>query len=500
LSCHGASLAVGLQLHLKPARASNQVGLLERAEEGAPMWQDVMFALKGMRKSPRVSLTVLLTLALGIGANSAIFSIVNAALLRPLPYHEPGQLVQLNADERGVGSQNLGFSYPELQDLSDRAGIFDGVSVSWQAPANLTGGEHPERVEFLAVSPNYFSILGSHPQLGRLFDSRDTADGFAYAAVISDSYWHSEFGGSSDIIGHKMRLDNDLYTIVGVLPASFSPPTSSVAGPVDLWITAGFHAAPFPPPNRSFRFLPALVARLKPGISIEEARARLASFSNSLRHDYADDYPAASRWTITLTPLRNVVVGDSRTLLVSLMLAVGLVLLIACVNVANVLLANASARQREISIRMALGADRARIARQFLTESAILSVMACIAGIVAASVSLRFLVAVLPSQLPHVNSISIDGRVLAFSVATAFLTTFLFGLMPALEAAQPQRFCTAAGDQDRACLDRRRSSFVGDAAGRRGIAAANLLEPPSCGPGLPPAASDYRENLASGAE
>ena len=136
------------------------------------MWQDVMFALKGMRKSPRVSLTVLLTLALGIGANSAIFSIVNAALLRPLPYHEPGQLVQLNADERGVGSQNLGFSYPELQDLSDRAGIFDGVSVSWQAPANLTGGEHPERVEFLAVSPNYFSILGSHPQLGRLFDSR----------------------------------------------------------------------------------------------------------------------------------------------------------------------------------------------------------------------------------------------------------------------------------------------------------------------------------------
>lgn len=400
------------------------------------MWQDVLFALKAMRKSPRVSLTVLLTLALGIGANSAIFSIVNAALLRPLPYHEPGQLVQLNAEERGIGSQNLGFSYPEFQDLSARAGIFDGVSVSWQAPANLTGGEHPERVEFLAVSPNYFSILGSRPQLGRLFDSRDTADGFAYAAVISDSYWHSEFGGSPDVIGHKMRLDNDLYTIVGVLPASFSPPTSSVVGPVDLWITAGFRAAPFPPPTRSIRFLPALVARLKPGVSIQEARAKLATFSDSLRHDYATDYPANGRWTITLSPLKNVVIGNSRTLLVSLMLAVGFVLLIACVNVANVLLANASARQREISIRMALGADRARIIRQFLTESAVLSLLSCIVGVIAASASLRFLIAVLPSQLPHVNSITIDGRVLAFSLGIAFLTTFLFGLMPAIEASK----------------------------------------------------------------
>lgn len=398
--------------------------------------QDVEFSLKMMRRSPRVSLTVLLTLALGIGANTAIFSIVNAALLRPLPFQQPGQLVQLNADERGIGSQNLGFSYPELQDLRDRAGIFDGVSVTWQVPANLTGGDHPERVEALASSPNYFSILGSHPQLGRLFDSRDVADGFAEAAVISDSYWHSEFGGSPNILGRRIRLDNDLYTIVGVLPASFNPPTASVAGPVDVWITAGYRANPFPPPTRSTRFLPALIARLKPGITIQQAQASLATFSSSLRHDYADDYPAGSGWTTTLTPLKSVVVGNSRTLLVSLMLAVGFILLIACVNVANLLLASASARQREISIRMALGADRGRIVRQFLTESVILSLMAAIVGTNAATASLRFLVAVLPSQLPHVNAISVDGRVLVFSLATALLTTLLFGLVPALEASK----------------------------------------------------------------
>jgi predicted permease len=400
------------------------------------LWQDVRYSFRTVRRSPRVAVTVLLTLALGIGANTAIFSIVNAALLRPLPYREPGKLVQLSADLPGVGSHNVGFSVPEFDDFRERAGVFEGVSVSWQAPANLTGGSHPERIEFLAVSPNYFSLLGANPQMGRLFDARDTANGFAEAAVISDAYWHKEFGGDPNIAGRRVRLDNDLYTIVGVLPPAFRPPVASTVREVDAWITAGFKADPFPPAARSARFLPAIVARLKPGISLPQAQAQLAIFANSLRHDFPGDYPAASGWTLSIAPLKDVVVGNSRTLLISLLLAVGFILLIACVNVANILLANASVRQQEIAIRIAMGADRRRIVRQLLTESALLSLAATIMGAGSAAISLRFFASLLPSQLPHVNTVAVDGRVLAFSLVVALFTTVGFGLMPAVQASK----------------------------------------------------------------
>ena len=361
---------------------------------------------------------------------------MNAALLRALPFHEPGQLVQLSADLPGVGSHNVGFSYPELEDIRDRAGIFRAVSAVWQAPGNLTGGDHPERIDILAVSPNYFNILGTRPQLGRLFDPQDIADGFAEAAVISNSLWHKEFGGDQNILGRRLRLDNDLYTVVGVLPPSFRPPTAASARPVDIWVTAGFHALPFPSPARSTRFIPGIIARLKPGISIHQAQAHLGAFASSLQHDYGSDYPSTSGWTLTLVPLKDIVVGNSGTLLVSLLLAVAFLLLIACVNVANILLANASSRQHEIAIRMALGADRVRIIRQLLTESAVLSLIAAVIGTLAATLSLRFLTTLLPSQLPHVNAITVDGRVLAFSLATALLTTVLFGLVPALQTSK----------------------------------------------------------------
>jgi len=173
---------------------------------GGPMnlWQDVRFALRTMWKSPRITATVLLTLALGIGANTAIFSVVNATLLLPLPFHDPEQLVVLHADLRGLGAQSVGFSVPELDDLRDRAGVFSAVSVVYQGPTNLTGGEHPERLESGVVSPNYFSILGARPQLGRLFDPGDTAPGFADAVVITDGLWHREFGGERSVLGHQM--------------------------------------------------------------------------------------------------------------------------------------------------------------------------------------------------------------------------------------------------------------------------------------------------------
>ena len=402
------------------------------------LWKDVQFSLRSMRKSPRIALTVLATLTLGIGANTAIFSVVNATLLKPLPFHNPGELVELNADLRGLGAHNVGFSVPELDDLRDRAGIFTAVSVVWPTTVNLTGGDRPDRLDVLAVSPNYFSILGAQPELGRLFDARDTADGFAEAVVISDSLWHKEFGGDPSAVGRSVRLDNDLYTIVGVLPPQFHHPSIPGLHPVDMWLTAGYRAEPFPAPRRSLRFLPGIIARLKPGITLQQAQAQLEVLSDSLRRDYGSDYPTTAGWALSIAPLREVVAGSARTLLTSPLLAVGLILLIACVNVANLLLVNGTARQREMALRLALGATRGRIIRQMLTESALLSLVSAVGGAAAAAIGVRALVSFLPSQLPRLNPIGVDASVLAFSLIVALVTTMLFGLIPALQASRTQ--------------------------------------------------------------
>lgn len=400
------------------------------------MWQDVRFALRGMIKARGMTVVALLTLAIGIGANTAIFSIVNAVLLRPLPFRDPGALVQLQVDLPGVGVRNIPFSEPEFADLRDRAGIFDAVSVVFPAPANLTGGERPERIEILGVSPNYFDLLGARPQIGRLFDQRDVAEGFAEATVISDGLWHRLFAADPGVLGRKIRVDNDLYTIVGVLPPEFRHPAPASAKPIELWATAGFRAAPFPVPDRRARLLPGVIGRLKPGIGLEQAQARLATLSDSLRKDYAAAYPANAGFTFGVTPLKGLVVGNSQTLLLALLLAVSLILLIACVNVAALLLARSSARQREITVRMALGASRVRIIRQLLTESAVLSLSAAIVGFGGAWFAEEALIRLLPQQLPRTESIGIDARVLLFSILIAIVTSILFGLAPALQTAR----------------------------------------------------------------
>ncbi len=398
-------------------------------------YQDVRYAFRMLHKSPGFTLVVILTLALGIGANTAIFSIVDAVLLRPLPFHDAGQLVRVVDDARGVGQRDIGMSVLELQDLSQRSGVFDQISAVWPIDANLTGGDRPQRTETLVVGTNYFSLLGAKAQLGRLLGPEDDAAGFAEGVVISDSLWKKAFGGDPHVLGRKIRSDDDVYTIVGVLPPDFRHPGRTLAGDVEIWSVAGFAANPFPPPNRARRMLPGAIARLKPGVSLQESQARLDAFTAALRREFPNDYRENAKWTVQLEPLQDAVVGQVRPLLWVLLGAVTMMLLTGCVNIANLLLARASGRQREVAIRQAMGAMRGRLIRQLLTESVILSLIAGVVGVTAAAWTVKLSLTLIPTKIPRLHEVGLDFRVLLFALAVSLITGVLFGLAPALEAS-----------------------------------------------------------------
>ena len=266
---------------------------------------DVRYAFRIMRNNFGFTLIIILTLALGIGANTSIFSIVNAVLLRSLPYYDPNRLVKITFNNPGIGLSDLPFSVPEWEDLKSRAGVFEEVGIVWPTSANLIGGKDPERLEALGVSPNYFSILGGSAQIGRLFGPQDFALGFAEAAVISDSLWRRSYGGDPNILGKHLRLDNDPYEIVGVLPAGFRHPGKTIAKDVEVWVTTGFSADPFPKPARNVRLLPGAIGRLKPGISIGQAQEALRAMAGELRTDFPNDYPPEAKWSIEIEPLQK---------------------------------------------------------------------------------------------------------------------------------------------------------------------------------------------------
>jgi predicted permease len=406
------------------------------AEQSIPFIENLLFdlkyALRTLRKSPGFAFVAIATMALGIGATTAIYSVIDATLLHPLPYPNPGELVRIEADLPGVGAHDVGISIPELRDLQN-SGIFQNVSLSFFGSSNLTGSAQPARIATKSVTPSYFAVFGVDPELGRTFDPHDSTPGFNLEVVISDGLWKRAFGADPHILGKNLRLDNDVYHVVGVMPPSFRDQGQTAdERSTEVWVACGFFGDPAPPPMRSTRFPPfETIARLEPGLSPEAAQGHLDVLVASLKMQYPADYPPQAAWTIHLTPLAETLVGNVRQSLILLFGAVGLVLLISCVNVANLLLARASARGREMAVRQALGAARTRLIRQLLTESLLLFVLGGITGFAVLFCARKFLLQFVPESLPRLNDISISWGVLAFAIVVSVAAGTIFGLAPA---------------------------------------------------------------------
>jgi len=402
--------------------------------------RDLRYALRTLRKSQGFTIVAVLTLALGIGVNVATFGVVYSVLLRPLPFPQAEQLVRVFDDLRGPNEQDVGMSAPELWDLQDRSGVFQNVSAVAPSSSAVGGGDRTVRAESLVTSPDYFVLLGTKPELGRVYTPEDAALGFMEPVVISNGFWRRYYGAEGNIIGRKMRLDSDMYTIVGVMPAGFRHPGPTLDTDVEVWVATGFNGLPFPVPAvRSQRMIPGAIGRLKPGLTIEQAQARLDAYVSELSREYPTEYPSAAKWGVRLVPLKEDLVGPQRTELFLLLGAVGFVLLIACVNIANLLLARSSARRREIGIRLVMGASQARLVGQLLTESVLLSLISGVFALVTVFFLKNAIIHLAPADTPRLNEVDISVGVLFFALLLSVVTGVLFGLVPALQAANPSQ-------------------------------------------------------------
>src|SRR5690349_22626865 len=429
-----------------PEETRWSVGGIDQVKEGCReargvqhmenLLQDLRYGWRMLVKKPAFTIVAVLTLALGVGANTAIFSIVDAVLLRSLPYRDPDRLVRIFFNEPGVGLRDVRFSKPELDDLQTRAGVFEDVSPIFEGSEDLTGAGQPERVEGVNGSFSYFSMLGATPQIGRLFGPQDFVPGFAAEAVISDGLWRRAYGADPHVLGRTIRIDNDPLTIIGVLPRGFRHPGPTTSGDAEVFCAGGFSGDPFPPPLRGTRILVSGIGRLKPGLTLAQAQARLTAMAAQLRRAFPTDYPPQAQWTIEIQPLQENLVGKVRPMLLVLLGAVILIVFIVSLNIANLLLARASGRQQEMAVRSALGASPGRMVRQLLTESMLLSLIGGIAGIATAVGTLGFILRFVPSNVPRLSEVGIDWAVLAFALLISILTGLVFGLAPALHWAK----------------------------------------------------------------
>ena len=390
--------------------------------------QDAQFAVRTFRQSKGFTTVAVSTIALGIGATAAIFSVVDALILRPLPYPEADRVVMVWMDNRKLGLKEDVHSYPNLMDLKAQNRSLSYLNAYVEGGYNLTGTGEPQRVAAGVVSAEVFAALGARPIIGQLFTAGNEKNGNDGVAVIGEGLWKTNYGGDPSILGKRIELNGRSRTIVGVLPASFAFPSERTQLWVPLVISENSRTA------RSW-FSYWAVGKLKPGVSLEQARADLGAVAKRL----SEQYPSNRDYGVTVTPLPEQVVGPTlRTTLWVILGAVAAVLLIACANVANLLLSRAAVRQREVTVRMALGASNRRLVRQLLTESMLLSVLGGVAGIALAFGALRILPRFAPSDLPRLSAVHVNGTVLLVTCAVTLLTGLLFGLVPAVQASRTQ--------------------------------------------------------------